>query len=194
MNKNLPELSQGPLPPPRIIYTGWSGPEPVVLSLGANLGDRLGTMERACVALRHQAIRPVRASSLLVTRPLEGSGGGAFINVCLLVHTSLTPHQLLRRCQGIEREFGRKRVHRWGARTLDIDLIVYGQKEVHSPTLTLPHPGWKQRDFVLAGMMELGVLAGPGPPGASTRQFQHWLHDAEPCILSTYPQPLRCAA
>lgn len=168
----------------------WNGPEPVVLALGANQGDRRGALERVCLALRRQGIRPVGASRIFETRPLRGSEGPAYLNACVKVQTSLMPHELLRRCQGVERAFGRRRERRWGARTLDIDLIAYGRFHVRTPTLTVPHPRWFERDFILWGLRDLGVWMERATPAAESEQFHHWLRAAEACILSAYSWPL----
>lgn len=168
----------------------WHGPQPVVLAIGVNQGDRREALARCCLALQHQGIRPVRTSRIFETRPLAGSEGPAYFNTCLLVETSLMPHELLYRCQGIERAFGRKRERRWAARTLDIDLIVYGHAQIETPKLTLPHPAWRERDFVLWGLRDLDVWIEAASPSVEHSQFDRWLKGAEACILSAQSWPL----
>lgn len=168
----------------------WGGPKPVLLALGVNQGDRLGTLERAWRALENQGIRPVRASRIFETRPLPASEGPAYYNACVEVETSLMPHPLLWRCQGIERAFGRTRERRWAARTLDIDLIAYGRLRIDTASLKVPHPRWFERDFVLWGLRDLGIRLAGVPAAEEAAQFDRWLEDAEPCILSARQWPL----
>lgn len=168
----------------------WHGPHPVVLAVGINQGDRREALARCCLALKSQGIRPVRASRIFETRPLAGSEGPAYLNTCLLVETSLMPHPLLYRCQGIERSFGRRRERRWAARTLDLDLITYGRARIRTPKLIVPHPAWIERDFVLWGLRDLGIRIAGATPHAEHMQFDRWLKHAEACILSAQTWPL----
>ncbi|MCK0113718.1 2-amino-4-hydroxy-6-hydroxymethyldihydropteridine diphosphokinase [Ornithinimicrobium sp. F0845] len=131
---------------------------PVVIALGANLGaDPADTLERAVERLRAvPGLRDVRVSPTVETDPVGGPEQPVYSNAVALARTSLAPWRLLGALHGIEAEFGRTREVRWGARTLDLDLIQVGtpgdSSEVVSddPDLTLPHPRAHERGFVLA--------------------------------------------
>ncbi|MGM0699240.1 MAG: 2-amino-4-hydroxy-6-hydroxymethyldihydropteridine diphosphokinase [Actinomycetota bacterium] len=130
------------------------------LNLGANLGDAADTLDQAVAALdRHPDITVTRRSSLFRTAPWGGVDQADFLNLGVLVTTTLSALELLSVAQGIEVACGRTRELRWGPRTLDIDLIRFGDEdgEQRSPTprLTLPHPHAHERAFVLAPWAEL---------------------------------------
>lgn len=126
------------------------------LSLGSNLGDRERNIAAALAELR--AFRPgLRASSLYRTAPLGVEGQGEYLNCAACLDFEDDPLGLLRRCQAIEASLGRDRAKegRWGARTIDIDLLVVGALVLDAPGLTLPHPRMTEREFVLVPLLEL---------------------------------------
>ncbi|MCF2571574.1 2-amino-4-hydroxy-6-hydroxymethyldihydropteridine diphosphokinase [Brevibacterium sp. UCMA 11754] len=144
------------------------------LNLGANLGDAADTLEQAVAALdRHPKIAVLRRSSLYRTAPWGGVEQNDFLNLGIIVATSLPAPQLLAVAQGIEVACGRTRELRWGPRTLDIDLIRFGTAQAElildTDELTLPHPRAHERAFVLAPWAELDEAAeirtptGPRP-------------------------------
>ena len=129
---------------------------PVVVALGANLGDAHATLESAVRAVAGLPGMRVRAVSPLVeTDPVGGPDQPAYLNAVLVGDTTLDPDDLLRRLHEIEADHGRAREVRWGARTLDLDLIQVGTPASGSevrredPALTLPHPRAHERGFVL---------------------------------------------
>lgn len=131
--------------------------EPVLacVALGANLGDAQETVKRALAYLeRLPQTQLIQASSLYRTAPYEAQGPD-FINAVALVQTQLSPLDLLHALQGIEQAFGRERPYRNAPRTLDLDLIVYEQQQMASAELTLPHPRYRERAFVLHPMAEV---------------------------------------
>ncbi len=124
------------------------------------LGSNLRSPERQI----HQAIRLVRSIPHCTLRqqsrlyPNAAVGLRAqprFCNAVVSIDTTLSPMHLLHYCQGIENQQGRVRKKRWGARTLDIDILLYGNQRYHTPKLTLPHPRLLQRDFVLIPLRQL---------------------------------------
>ena len=122
----------------------------VVLALGANLGDRLATLQSAVDALAAvPGLTVTAASPVFETEPVGGPDQGRYLNAVLIGDATLAPLDLLEACQQIETEHDRTREVRWGPRTLDIDLIVYGQVVDDDERLTLPHPRAAQRAFVL---------------------------------------------
>jgi 2-amino-4-hydroxy-6-hydroxymethyldihydropteridine diphosphokinase len=127
-----------------------------VLALGSNLGDRLATLQAAVQSLaRHPDISVVAVSCLYESDPVGGPEQGAFFNAVVAVDTSLSPHELLDVAQGIEDAAHRVRDVRWGARTLDIDLVVMDDVTLSDADLTLPHPLAHARAFVLVPWIDV---------------------------------------
>jgi len=127
------------------------------LSLGANLGDRAGQIAQALALLEESGVRVVRRSALYETEPMDAPQPW-FLNCVVEVETELLPLGLLRVVQRIERQLGRQRqletsVH--GPRTIDIDIIFFGEHIVRHPELTIPHPRLAERRFVLEPLREL---------------------------------------
>jgi 2-amino-4-hydroxy-6-hydroxymethyldihydropteridine diphosphokinase len=126
------------------------------LALGSNLGDRAGQLRSARAAIEAlPGTRVVAASSVEETAPLGGLEQPAYLNQMLLVETALAPRALLEACQAIERAAGRVRTGRWGARTLDVDIVRYGHRTIAEPDLIIPHPGVADRDFWRRELAEL---------------------------------------
>lgn len=142
------------------------------LSLGANLGEAATTLDEAVAALdRHPRISVASRSSLYRTAPWGGVEQNDFLNLGVIVETTLPPRELLAVCQGIEVACGRTRELRWGPRTLDIDVIAYTAEGVDvvldSAALTLPHPRAHERAFVLVPWAEIApdtVVDSPTGP------------------------------
>lgn len=107
------------------------------------------------------------------------------MNAAILVRTALRPLELLHRCREIEREMGRVRRERWAPRTIDLDLIFHGRHWVALAELTIPHPRWRERDFVLLPLLDLGALP-PGTPAAGARMaLRADLERAHGCVESS---------
>ncbi|MBI3737138.1 2-amino-4-hydroxy-6-hydroxymethyldihydropteridine diphosphokinase [Candidatus Sumerlaeota bacterium] len=145
--------------------------ERIILSLGSNLGCRRAALDCACGLIGRRGVRIVRQSSLYWTRPLTLPGGGAqpeYLNAAVEVRAAMHPLELLHHCRAVEREMGRVRRTKWEARRIDIDLIFFGGLKLDHPDLTLPHPQWRERDFVLAPLIDLDMIP-PGWPAARSR-------------------------
>jgi 2-amino-4-hydroxy-6-hydroxymethyldihydropteridine diphosphokinase len=122
--------------------------ELVYVALGSNLGDRDGHLRAAREKLaRLPDSTLVAASSIEETAPLAGMPQPPYLNQMVLLETALEPRALLDALQEIERSEGRQRVERWGARTLDLDIVRFGQRHVDEPGLIIPHPELANRDF-----------------------------------------------
>ena len=120
----------------------------VFIALGSNVGDRQSHLSAARAAISSLADTfIVAASDIEETEPLGGLQQEKYLNQMLAVRTALDPTQLLSELQGIERANGRMRGERWASRTLDLDIVAYGDLETCTPGLTLPHPGLRDRDF-----------------------------------------------
>ncbi len=130
---------------------GVIGQHRVVIALGSNLGDRLDNLQSGVDAMFDSpGLAFVAVSPVFETKPVGGPEQGDYLNAVLIAETSLPARAVLERCQGIESSFGRIHDVRWGPRTLDLDLIVYGDEVSDDPELTLPHPRAHERAFVLA--------------------------------------------
>lgn len=148
-----------------------------IVALGSNLGDREGFLRMAVRSLPDV----VAMSQVFETEPVGGPDGqGAYLNMVVALSTTLDPYALLRRCQRIEAEALRQRVVHWGPRTLDVDLLFYGDIRIDDPALTIPHPRYAERRFVLAPLAEVAPdLCPPGwddilpPDGISARGPLH---------------------
>ncbi len=126
----------------------------VYLSLGSNLGDREGNLRRAIDALG--ALGSVAAiSSPYETEPVEFTAQPWFLNCAVALETDLMPKQLLARLLAVEQEFGRRRTVAKGPRTLDIDILLFGNSVMDTATLTIPHPAMHERRFVLEPLAEI---------------------------------------
>ena len=133
------------------------------VAAGTNLGDRWARLAMAGRALRATpGVALVRASRVVETAPL-GPPQPRYLNAVLELETTLTPHALLAALQAIEAGALRRRDVRWGARSLDLDLLLHGAAVVRERALTVPHPGLASRRFVLGPLAELAPgLAVPG--------------------------------
>jgi 2-amino-4-hydroxy-6-hydroxymethyldihydropteridine diphosphokinase len=132
-----------------------SRPARAWVALGANLGDAQATVMRAVQALdRLPQTRCVKRSSLYRTAPLDATGPD-FINAVAEIETALAPLQLLAALQALELAEGRDRPYRNAPRTLDLDLLLYGDERIDGPTLTVPHPRMRERAFVLMPLAEI---------------------------------------
>lgn len=122
-----------------------------ILALGSNLGEREGTLLGAVADLVDRPeVRLQNVSPVVSTKPVGGPAGQPdFLNMVIAVDTTLSPLDLLAHCQAVELAYHRTREVRWGARTLDVDIIVYGDVHSDDPVLTLPHPRAAERAFVV---------------------------------------------
>jgi len=139
----------------------------VVLAAGANLGDRLGTLQGCVEAIGRLPDTDVLAiSPVYETDPVGGPAQPDYLNAVLIAATGLGPRDLLEAAHRIEAEFGRVRTERFGPRTLDIDIISYAAQVSSDPVLTLPHPRAHERAFVLAPWRDIdadATVPGRGP-------------------------------
>nr|WP_316644583.1 2-amino-4-hydroxy-6-hydroxymethyldihydropteridine diphosphokinase [uncultured Roseateles sp.] len=129
--------------------------EKAFIGLGANLGDARATLDAALAALRQlPQTEWLGRSSLYRTAPVD-AGGPDYLNAVAALSTGLSPEALLAALQAIEQAHGRERPYRNAPRTLDLDLLLYGEQVLETPALQLPHPRMHQRAFVLAPLLEI---------------------------------------
>lgn len=141
-----------------------AAPVVAVIALGANLGERAATIAAALADLDRMPLSHVTAAaepleSVAVTLSGPHATAPAYLNTVALVATRLAPSVLLGQLHAIEDRHGRQRRERWGDRTLDLDLIAYGDVTSNDPALTLPHPRAAERDFVLAPWLQIDPAA-----------------------------------
>ncbi len=127
------------------------------IALGSNLGDRRGALDGALAALATTpGVVIQKVSSFHETEPVGGPPGqGLFLNAAAVLETTLDPFALLHVLQEIEEKFGRARTVHWGERTLDLDLLLFGDEIVDTPELTIPQPRMAVRRFVLEPLAEI---------------------------------------
>jgi 2-amino-4-hydroxy-6-hydroxymethyldihydropteridine diphosphokinase len=126
------------------------------LGLGSNLGDRLATLQRAADLLDAESgVTLVASSRVWETDPIGGPPQPDYLNVVLRIDTDLTAHELLAASQRVEASLGRVREVRWGPRTIDVDIELFGDETVDDPDLTIPHPRMLERAFVVLPLLEL---------------------------------------
>ncbi|MCE7975008.1 MAG: 2-amino-4-hydroxy-6-hydroxymethyldihydropteridine diphosphokinase [Leptolyngbya sp. PLA1] len=141
-------------------------PVPAAVALGANLGDRAGTIRAALGLLGGlPGTRVVHASDLFETPPVGPGEQGLYLNAAAVLETTLAPQGLLDGMLEIERALGRNRARaeRWGPRVIDLDLLLYGGATLAEPGLQIPHPRMHERAFVLVPLAQVaGDWTVPG--------------------------------
>ncbi len=130
----------------------------VVIALGSNLGNRELNIDSAVAELA-KIIEVTHLSTNYETDPVGGPAQPKYLNSVLIAETNLDPHELLIRMLEIENRLGRTREVHWGARTIDLDLIIAGDEILNSEVLTLPHPRAHERAFVLEPWLEIDPSA-----------------------------------
>jgi 2-amino-4-hydroxy-6-hydroxymethyldihydropteridine diphosphokinase len=137
---------------------------PAYIGVGSNLGDSQARVRTAFESLeRMRNTRFIAKSRLYRTRPFGPVEQGDFINAVAGVLTQLSAQELLTEIRNIETRAGRVRSERWGPRTLDLDLLVFGDERIDTAELVVPHPGIAERGFVLAPLMDIAPsLQVPG--------------------------------
>ena len=126
-----------------------------LLALGSNVGDRRSRLQRAVEELAAGGLEILQASSLYLTEPVDYPDQTWFLNQALLVRTRLPPYRLLARCLEAEEALGRQRRLPKGPRTLDVDILLYADRVLSGPELTIPHPRFHLRRFALTAAAEV---------------------------------------
>lgn len=127
-----------------------------ILALGTNLGNRIENIEEAIRRLTADgSIRLVSRSKLYRSAPWGVTDQDWFINACIAIQTTLSPHELLKHCQMVENDMGRVRTIRWGPRIIDVDILTFKDLAIADPDLTVPHPLIAERAFVLVPLKDV---------------------------------------
>ena len=127
----------------------------VLLGFGGNLGDAAASIEAALLHLDRAGVRLRARSALYRTPPWGPVAQPDFVNLCTRNETDLAPHALLDVTSAIETRLGRERSLHWGPRTIDIDILAYGDRLIDAPDLQIPHPRMTERAFVLVPLIEI---------------------------------------
>jgi 2-amino-4-hydroxy-6-hydroxymethyldihydropteridine diphosphokinase len=130
-----------------------------LLALGSNVGNREAQLRAGLAGLAEHGVRPIRGASLYSTEPKELLSQPWFLNTVVEVETALEPEELMRVCQAVEQSRNRERSVPKGPRTLDIDIILYGDRVVGTDDLKIPHPRYTARRFVLEPLAEIAFDA-----------------------------------
>ena len=150
-------------------------PTTAYIGLGSNLGDKAGYLNKALELLDvAPGVRVKKVASFYRTEPLGVTGQDWFLNTVAEIETDLSPEALLDLLLDVEAQLGRVRTERWGPRTLDLDLLLFGEEEIQSARLTVPPPRLAGRAFVLVPLAELApdlVIPGHGPAAALAREL-----------------------
>ena len=126
------------------------------LGLGSNLGDRLANLQAAVDALQAEpGLRVAASSRVWETTPVGGPPQPDYLNAVVRIETDLSARDLLDVARRVESRLGRIRRERWGARTIDVDILLHDGEEIDEPDLVVPHPRMTQRAFVLLPLLEL---------------------------------------
>lgn len=127
-----------------------------ILGIGTNIGDRMQNLRLALDSLaKLPGTSVIKSSSVYETKPWGYTQQDNFFNLCVIVETELSPHALLGACLGIEAAIGRVRTFKNAPRIIDIDLLLYEDKEINTAELTVPHPFIRRRAFVLVPLHEI---------------------------------------
>jgi len=126
------------------------------IGLGSNLGDREGNLKKALEYIhQHPEIEINKVSSFIETEPVGGPPQGNYLNATAQLTTTLSPEELLEFLQEVEKKLGRTRTVRFAPRTIDLDILLYEDKEIDTPTLKIPHPRMWKREFVIKPLLEI---------------------------------------
>lgn len=126
------------------------------IGIGSNLNSPVKQIEKAFKLIStYSKIKIISKSSMYISKPLEFKDQPDYINCVISVVTKLTPYELLKTLQEVERNQGRVRKEKWGARTIDLDILLYGNEKISDKELTIPHPEIYKRHFVVYPLAEI---------------------------------------
>ena len=126
------------------------------IGIGSNLGDRAKYIENAIEKLKEtKGIEVKRVSNIYETEPMAGPKQGKYLNGAIEIETALEPRELFLRLSEIEKQLGRVRTLKNAPRTIDLDILLYGDKKIDEPDLKIPHPRMQEREFVMKPLKEL---------------------------------------
>ena len=162
-----------------------------LIALGSNVrhhrhGRPRVVLAAALEAMRDEGLDVICSAPVIVSRPL-GPSRRAYANSAALVETPLMPEAMLEMLKDIEARFGRRRGQNWGARVLDCDIVLWDGGPWHGPHLTIPHPSFRDRDFVLGPAASIAPLWHDPLTGRTVRQLQAKLGKVKRIMAATHP-------
>ncbi|MCS7175765.1 2-amino-4-hydroxy-6-hydroxymethyldihydropteridine diphosphokinase [Pseudothermotoga sp.] len=152
----------------------------IYIALGSNVGDRLRNIQNACRLMEEFGIEIIKTSPIYLTKPYGFLEQTDFLNCVVEVKTDLTPFRLLEVLLEVEKQLGRTRKQRWGPRTIDLDIVLFGNLVLKTETLTIPHYDLINRQFVLRPLLDLAELRHP-----TEGELKKFLKEGEECQLVT---------
>jgi 2-amino-4-hydroxy-6-hydroxymethyldihydropteridine diphosphokinase len=152
----------------------------IYVALGSNMGERLKNIQRACCLMERSNMKVLRTSPLYVTKPYGFTDQPDFLNCVVEIETELTPFQLLEELLNIEKFLGRVRERKWGPRTIDLDIVLYGNVVLETESLTIPHYDLTNRQFVLKPLLDIADVEHP-----LKGKFRNFLKEGGECLLMT---------
>ena len=163
--------------------------QPVFVSIGSNQGDSFEIIDNVITLIENSPLfENIRVSSFYITTPVGKVPQKNFLNCAIGFHTGLYPYELLTVLQHYETVFGRKRLIKWGPRTLDLDILFYGSQIISSRKLTVPHPELRNRGFVLKPLVEIAPNFIDPVSGKTVSQlFEHWNKTVKDQFIFFYP-------
>lgn len=169
-----------------------TGSKRIFLGLGSNQGERLNAIREAALRLDEKGMVIARSSSLYETEPVEIREQPDFINLSFEIETELGVSELLEACLSVEKAMGRTRSRPKGPRIIDIDILFYGQRILQSQGLSIPHPAFAQRKFVLVPMVEIAPEFKDPRSGFTMRELLHQCPDlSSVTMLKPFHWPLQ---
>lgn len=160
------------------------------IGLGSNLADPAAQL---CQAFNELDCLPlcqtIACSSLYATPPIGPQDQPDFINAVVLLKTALSPLALLDQLQALEQRHRRQRLRHWGPRTLDLDVLLYGQRTLMHPRLQVPHPRMHERAFVLVPLAEIATTHHQGALKLHQHTLAHWLTRLDQTAIKRLPTP-----
>ncbi len=169
------------------------GSRTALLALGGNLGNVVGAFRSAAESLAH-GLGDLSLSAVYRTPPEGGVRQPPYLNAVARVETSATPSELLHLVQVVERQAGRERPHPGAARSLDVDILFLGDLIVSTADLTLPHPRWSLRDFVVVPLLDVAPEWVDPVSGRAVREVANergWFSDRFPVVAPGFVVPDR---
>jgi len=127
----------------------------IYLALGSNLGQRGENIQKAIAELQTHDIAVEKISKIIETEPVGGPPQSKFLNAVLQAQTQLSPNELLKLAKAIEKKLGRKPSAHHGPRLIDIDILLYDKQKINTPSLIIPHPRMRERNFVMVSLREI---------------------------------------
>ena len=161
----------------------------VYLALGSNVGDSRVNIAQS-IKLLGSSVKHIKQAPIYASKAVGYTDQPDFLNTVISGHTDLSPHDLLKFTAEVEQQVGRTASFHWGPREIDIDIIFYGTEVIRTDRLTLPHPHFKERDFVLQPLNDLDPRMTDPASGQTVRQLLAAIDPSERSIINKVDEKL----